>query len=143
MRLLAAIAVLVACVPALAQDSPALLLFGGDGHKTFLGCLNCGRFDSGSVCNKFGLQGSKFAVDSIWNKFGNYGSKFSNYSPWNRFASEPPAIVDASGNFYGYLTANRYNPKRTTIKALVALTDLWKEVTDDPESVADVFCGRD
>ena len=127
MRLLAAIAVLIACVPALAQDSPALLLFGGDGHKTFLGCLNCGRFDSGSVCNKF----------------GNYGSKFSNYSPWNRFASEPPAIVDASGNFYGYLTANRYNPKRTTIKALVALTDLWKEVTDDPESVADVFCGRD
>lgn len=126
-----------------AQNNVALLLFGGEGHKTFLGCLNCGQYDSGSVCNKYGQQGSKYNSDSIWNKYGNYGSKYSNQSPWNKYASEPPAIVDKEGNFYGYLTANQYNAKRTKIKLYVQLTDLWEEITDDPEPVADRLCGRD
>lgn len=126
-----------------AQNNVALLLFGGDGHKTFLGCLNCGKYDSGSICNKYGDQGSKYNGDSIWNKYGNYGSKYSNQSPWNKYASEPPAIVDKEGNFYGYLTANSYNPKRTRIKLYVQLTDLWEEITDDPEPVADRLCGRE
>jgi hypothetical protein len=128
--------------PASAQRSSDLLLFGGPGHKTFLGCLNCGSFDSGSVCNKFGDHGSKFSTESIWNKYGEFGSKYSNTSPWNKYASDPPAIVDKDGNFYGYLTANRYNSKRTQIEVLVTLTDLADQVTDDPMAVADRFCGR-
>ncbi|OGB45944.1 MAG: hypothetical protein A3F76_08370 [Burkholderiales bacterium RIFCSPLOWO2_12_FULL_65_40] len=126
-----------------AQNNVALLLFGGEGHKTFLGCLNCGKYNSGSICNKYGDQGSKYNSDSIWNKYGNYGSKYSNQSPWNKYASEPPAIVDKEGNFYGYLTANSYNQKRTRIKLYVQLTDLWEEITDDPEPVADRLCGRE
>ena len=98
---------------AVAAEPVALLLFGGDGHKTFLGCLNCNQYNSGSICNKYGQQGSKYASDSIWNKYGNFGSKYSDQSPWNRYASDPPAIVDKDGNFYGYLTANKYNAKRT------------------------------
>ena len=128
---------------ATAQNNVALLLFGGDSHKIFLGCLNCGQYDSGSICNKYGQQGSKYNSDSIWSKYGNYGSKYSNQSPWNRYASEPPAIVDKEGNFYGYLTANQYNSKRTQIKLYVQLSDLWEEITDDPEPVADRLCGRD
>lgn len=125
-----------------AQSNVALLLFGGDGHKTFLGCLNCSQYDSGSICNKYGQHGSKYGSDSIWNIYGNYGSKFSNQSPWNQYASEPPAIVDRAGNFYGYLTANQYNPKRTRINLYVQLSDLWEEISEDPESIADQLCGR-
>jgi len=32
-------------------------------------------------------------------------------------------IVDDDGNFYGYLTANRFHPQRTRIKLYVTLTD--------------------
>ena len=128
---------------AFAQNNMALLLFGGSDHKTFLGCLNCNQYDSGSICNKYGQHGSKYASESIWNKYGNFGSKYSNESPWNRYASAPPAIVDKGGNFFGYLTANQYNPKRTKIKLYVTLTDLWGEVTDEPEAVSDKLCGRD
>jgi hypothetical protein len=126
-----------------AQGNVTLLLVGGDSHKTFLGCLSCNKYDSGSICNKYGQHGSKYNSQSIWNKYGNYGSKYSSQSPWNRYASEPPAIVDKDGNFYGYLTANQYKPKRTRIKIYVQLTDLWEEITDDPEPVADRLCGRD
>ena len=60
------------CLVALATSgafaqTPALLLFGDADHKTFLGCLNCSQFDSGSVCNQFGQNGSEFSSYSIWN----------------------------------------------------------------------------
>ena len=125
-----------------AQAPPALLLFGGKNHKTFLGCLNCGKYDSGSICNKYGDQGSKYATDSIWNKYGDFGSKYSDQSPWNKYASDPPVIVDKDGEFYGYLTANKLHPKRTGIKLYVTLTDLWESITDDPMAVADQLCDR-
>ena len=49
-------------------QGPAFLLYGGGtSHKTFFGCLNCNKFDSGSVCNKFGEFGSRFSPSSIWN----------------------------------------------------------------------------
>jgi hypothetical protein len=31
--------------------------------RTFLGCLNCTKYDAGSVCNKYGEQGSKYHSD--------------------------------------------------------------------------------
>lgn len=130
-------------VGAQSADAAPLLLFGGTGHKTFLGCLNCSKYDSGSVCNKYGEHGSKYAADSIWNKYGNFGSKYSSESPWNKYASEPPVIVDEAGNFYGYLTANSFNPKRTRIKVLVILTDAADTVAEDPEAAADAFCSRE
>jgi hypothetical protein len=123
-------------------QTPELLLFGGDDHKTFLGCLNCGRFDPGSVCNRFGDHGSRFSSESIWNRFGNYGSRFSSYSPWNRFASDPPVIVDRQGNFYGYFTSNRYHPKRTEIKFFLVFLDNVDQVNEDLERARDLFCNE-
>jgi hypothetical protein len=140
MRTFVAIAALLLTLQGARAQNVPLLLFGGEGHKTFVGCLNCGKYDSGSVCNKYGEFGSKYNSGSIWNKYGDFGSKYSATSPWNRYAAEPPVIVDKEGNFYGYLTANKHNPKRTTIKALVALTDRWEEVTDDPGAMAEKFC---
>jgi hypothetical protein len=125
--------------PSRAQDS-ALLLFGGEDHKRFLGCLNCGRLDTVSVCNRFGDHGSRFADESIWNRFGDFGSRFSSLSPWNKFASDPPVIVDKEGNFYGYFTSNRSNPKRTSIRFFRAFLDNVDMVNNDLPRARDLFC---
>jgi hypothetical protein len=99
-------------VPSVSSPAPAaqteLLLFGGDGHKVFLGCLNCSKFDGASVLNEFGQHGSKFSSESIFNQFGEYGSPYSTHSACNAYATDPPVIVDRSGNYYGRLTVNRY-----------------------------------
>lgn len=123
-------------------QTKALLLFGDSDRKTYLGCLNCGRYDSDSVCNRYGSYGSRYSSTSIWNIYGSFGSRYSGESPWNPYASNPPAVVDKDGGFYGYLTANRYNSKRTRIQALVALTDLSDEIMSDPDEIADRFCAR-
>ena len=101
-----------------------LLLFGDNEHQTFLGCLNCSKFDSASICNKFGQLGSLFTSDSIWNASGRFGSKFSSDSPWNVFSTSGPVIVDESGQFYGRFTASKFVSDRTRIRALNQLTDL-------------------
>jgi hypothetical protein len=128
------------CVALLEAQTPALLLFGGRNHRTFLGCLNCGRFDSGSVCNSFGNHGSRFSADSIWNPFSDYGSRFNNYSPWNKFSTDPPVVVDAQGNFYGYFTSNQFQPKRTNNRFFLVFLDNPDEVNDDLGAARDVFC---
>ena len=89
------------------MSSDALLLFGGESHRTFLGCLNCSEFDTNSVHNKFGDYGSKFSDKSIFNKFGDFGSPYSPYSACNSFADDPPVVVDNAGDYHGRLTLNR------------------------------------
>lgn len=76
------------------QAEEALMLYGGDGHKQFLGCLNCSKYDGNALCNKYGQSGSKYSSESIWNKYGNFGSKYSNFSPWNKYSASAPIIVD-------------------------------------------------
>jgi hypothetical protein len=122
--------------------TPALLLFGREDHKTFLGCLNCGAISAESVCNPFADYGSRFSDSSIWNQFNEYGSRFSDYSPWNPFASKPPVIVDGDGNFYGYFTANRTHDKRTSIPGLLSLLDNVDWVVADLSRARDAFCGE-
>ena len=101
-----------------------LMLFGGADHDVYLGCLNCGKFATDSVCNQFGRYGSEFSAESIWNEFSRYGSEFSAHSPWNEFSTQAPAIVDSDGDLYGYFSANAYHPKRIRIKALVTVLNL-------------------
>jgi hypothetical protein len=87
------------------------MIFGGEGHKTYLGCLNCSQYVADSVLNKYGTHGSPYSSDSIWNKYGEYGSAYSNYGACNRYAVDPPVIVDQDGNYYGRLTLNTYHPE--------------------------------
>jgi hypothetical protein len=94
-----------------AADS--LLIFGGDGHHVFLGCLNCGRYDTDSVFNSYGNYGSRYSSESVLNPYSDYGSRYSDYGACNPYAQDPPVIVDRAGNFYGRLTLNRYHPQRT------------------------------
>ncbi len=94
------------------------MLFGGEGHRTYLGCLNCSRFDTDSVFNKYGEHGSRYSTPSIFNKYGEFGSRYSDTSVCNPYATDPPVIVDHNGQFYGRLTVNRYHPQRTRSEQL-------------------------
>jgi hypothetical protein len=108
------ILIMIGMAPSFANAQTELLIFGGRGHDVFLGCLSCSRFDSDSVLNKFGTYGSQYSSDSIWNRYGTYGGSYGTYSPCNRYSSNPPVVVDRSGNFYGYLTINPYQRQRLT-----------------------------
>lgn len=94
-----------------AQSNAALLLFGGENHKIFLGCLTCWKYSSDSIANPYGHYGSRYSSESIFNKFSEYGSRFSQYGVCNRYATHPPVIVDDDGNYYGRLTLNKFHPQ--------------------------------
>jgi hypothetical protein len=119
-------------------QTEALLLFGGQNNRIFLGCLNCNRFSSDSICNRFGDYGSRFSDKSIWNRFGDYGSRFSD-SPWNRFPSNPPVIVDRSGNFYGYFSISAAYRSPQKVPA-VAQFLAWAADQDDLDTIRDTLC---
>jgi hypothetical protein len=86
-----------------------LMLFGGDGHKTYLGCLNCSEYATDSVFNRYGDHGSPYSLESISNRYSEFGSPYSMYGACNRYASDPPVIVDSNGMYYGRLTLNTYH----------------------------------
>ena len=99
------------------SQSTALLIFGcgedNRSHKVYLGCLNCSEYDQNSIWNQYGTYGSKYSANSIWNEYGTYGNSYSSKSPFNSYADCLPAVVDESGNFYGYLTPQmilKYKP---------------------------------
>jgi hypothetical protein len=88
--------------------STGLVVYGGDGHKTFLGCLDCSKYDSNAILNPYGSFGSKYSSTSILNEYGEFGSRYSSYSACNQYASDPPVVIDGNGQYHGRLTVNRY-----------------------------------
>ena len=88
-----------------------LMLFGGPGHKVYLGCLSCPQTVMDSVFNRVGRYGSEISSESIWNPIGQYGSQVSPFSACNLAATDPPVIVDQAGQAYGRLTVNRASPQ--------------------------------
>jgi hypothetical protein len=122
-------------------QEPALLLFGDSDHKTFLGCLNCSKYDSGSICNAYSANGSRYNADSIWNPYSQFGSKYSSDSPWNRYTSSGPVIVDKEGGFYGRFTANKHVSDRTRIQVLDQLADMVADGTE-LDDARKAFCGE-
>ncbi|MBP9758983.1 hypothetical protein KBD45_04775 [Candidatus Dojkabacteria bacterium] len=83
-------------------------LYSNDG--TFLGKVNTNRYDTDSICNKYGY-GSKYEKEGILNKYSDYGSKYNSESPFNEYSSTPPMIYDG-GNLIAYLTTNKYKEPR-------------------------------
>lgn len=88
--------------PAVAQSGEKIMVFGGENHDTYLGCLNC----------------SELSSTSINNEMGEFGSPYSNTSAYNPYATDPPVVVDESGDYYGELTTNPYNPDAINPKKL-------------------------
>lgn len=89
-----------------------LMVYGGEGHKEFLGVINEPQYGVDSIWNVHGTYGDKYGDKVIWNKYGMYGGSSGIYSPFNKFSSTPPIIVDAQGNFYGFLTTNKNKKPR-------------------------------
>ncbi len=106
-------------LPTAARADEKIMIFGGAGHRTYLGCLSCSKYDYDSVFNEFGPNGSKFSSESIHNHFSEYGSKFSMYSACSKYASDPPVMVDKKGGFYGRLTLNRFHPDATKVDTIL------------------------
>ena len=121
-------------------QTKALLLFGGEDHKVFLGCLNCSFAVSSSVCNVFAPHGSIVGKESIWNIVGAYGSIISKYSPWNVIANEPPIVVDADGKSYGYFTVNVAHRDRTKLPWVMSLLDYAND-NEDSDKTRTRLCG--
>jgi hypothetical protein len=96
------------------------MLFGGENHRTYLGCVNCSQYDAESIMNQYGQYGSAYSTTSLLNHYGEFGSKYSMYGACNPYASDPPVIVDGAGQFYGRLTINAYNSQRTRDPRLLA-----------------------
>ena len=122
-----------------AQNQKALLLFGGEKHDEFLGCLNCNSQSAISVCNEFGKYGSKYQSDSIWNEYGKYGSQYNALSPWDEYSSTAPIIVDKDGTSYGYFSANSFHHDRTNIDWLVKILDFQAE-KGDLDATRELMC---
>jgi hypothetical protein len=117
-----------------------LQLYGGKDHDQYLGCLNCNEFDTSSIWNKFGDYGLLYGTNSIWNDFGTYGSSYSDFSPFSSAAQNPPSIVDGDGGFYGYLTINSFNVKRSDNSIAVAICEHWKAIKANiPEWYKKIF----
>lgn len=127
---------LITALPACSQE---FFLFGGANHKVFLGSLSASKFHKDSILNQFGSFGNPYSATSIWNDYCPYGGEFSIHSPFNEFSagSNPPVVVDDSGKFYGYFTANRYHPKRTRLKFLVTLLDNHQTIRQNLDALRD------
>ena len=89
------------------RNAAELLLFGGPGHMTFLGCLNCNQVSPMSVSNTISQYGFTNNL-GVWSSIGQYASTFSPYSACNQLAPDAPVIVDRAGNAYGRFSINQF-----------------------------------
>ncbi len=112
--------------PALAQE-PEYLLYGGKQGNTFLGCLNCSRFDSSSIWNQLGPHGSEFDNATIWSKTGIYGSPYQELSPWHPHSFEGPVVRDKTGKSYGKFTRNQFDDQ-TKVESLLWILNNYDHV---------------
>ena len=109
-----------------------ILLYSSDNE--FKGCLDCSRYDSNSVCNRYGDFGSSYSGDSIWSRYG-LGSRYNGDSPFARYG-QGLKMVDNSGNFYGYFSISS-GGERDMRKLL---RNLWESTNGDYRAMRDQFC---
>ncbi len=83
-----------------------LLVYGGEDHDVFLGCLSCPEDDEFSIWNEYGSFGDRYSETSVLNPSSVYGSRVSPHSACNALALDPPLVVDRRGHVYGRLTLN-------------------------------------
>jgi hypothetical protein len=139
MRILAlALLAFIFCQPTPSYSKT--MLFGGEGHHQYLGCIDCSEMESDSICNGFGQYGNEFSTSGIFNEFAQFGNEFSASSPWNEFSTsnDVPVLVDQAGNFYGYFTINE--SRTNAVRFAPALHQLFKAYKGNLEQVRSALC---
>ena len=100
----------------------------------FRGCFDCSRYDSDSICNRYGNYGSRYSSDSIWSRYGA-GSRYNSDSPFARYGTGLK-IVDNAGNFHGYFSISSGGERRFR----KYLRELWDVTSGDYGEMRDLFC---
>ncbi len=128
--------------PVAADESKEILIYGGQGHKQFLGCLICSELSSDSICNGFATFGNEFSSDGMFNEFSGFGNEFNSSSPWNEFSlsNSVPILVDRDANFYGYFTVN--DSRSDAVEFASDLNKYFKYAKGDLEVVRKLLCQR-
>ncbi len=119
----------------LKTTNKVLHLYGGENFDFYLGELNTNSFQANSIWNAYGTYGNKFSESSIWNKFCSYGGSLNTNSPFNSYCSNPPAIFDIDGNFYGYLTISQNRSYRSKLYIADIICKNWEKACDDLQKV--------
>lgn len=107
-----------------------VMIYGGENHDVYLGCITCTQFNGESVWNEEGVYGTKNNNLSIWSEFSEFGNEFSYLSPWNEFATHPPILVDENGGYYGYFTRNPYFKDRTEVEFFVYVLNNFRWIEE-------------
>lgn len=95
-----------------------LMVFGGPGHTTYLGCLTCSNGSGDSVFFEGGTYNGAYLAPSIVNRSSVFVSPHSAYSACDPFATDPPVVVDEQGTSYGRLTVNQQRSDGPSIEEL-------------------------
>lgn len=132
--------VLVVFLLSSVANAEELLIYGGENHEEFLGCLNCPHYKQESICNRYGKYGREYSQNSIFNRYGKYGRKHSPESPWNTAyrSSSAPILKDRYGKDKGYLSIkdNRYD----TANSSGRLKELYNESGGDLRQLRNKIC---
>lgn len=118
-------------------ETKALLLFDGETGQEFAGCLNCNRYNSASICNRYGDFGSRYSDTSIWSRYGEFGGRYEDNSPWARYG-EGLRVVDNDGNYYGRFSRSSIGQSQLPI--IKSLLEAWDVFDGDRMKVRDWFC---
>ncbi len=137
MKFILIIIFLFAAASAFAQK---VMIYGGENHDVYLGCITCTQFHDESIWNENGVYGTKNNNLSIWSEFSDYGNEFSYLSPWNEYATHPPILVDDKGGNYGYFTRNQYFKGRTEVDFFVYVLNNYRWINENfREYVKDLY----
>lgn len=107
-----------------------VMIYGGENHDVYLGCLTCTQFHDESIWNENGVYGARNNNLSVWSEFSDYGNEFSYLSPWNEYATHPPILVDEEGGYYGYFTKNVYFKDRTEVDFFVYVLNNYRWINE-------------
>lgn len=120
-------------------------LYGGEGHATYYGCLNCESHRDSTIWNYYSPYGYPLGTQSIWNDKLPIADVESPYSFRNPTAADPrclPIVVDSQVRFVGYFTANGDMPERCDWALLEIILDNYDRIVlDVDEAYEELFGG--
>lgn len=125
-----------------AASEKELLIYGGEDHNEFLGCLVCSEMSTESICNGFGPYGNEYSSKGMFNEYAGFGNEYSSSSPWNEYSTSNsvPVLVDRDGGFYGYFTIN--DARSNAFELSSELKKYFELAKGDLEVVRKLLCQK-